>query len=150
MAVVRRLRAARRRRREEGRAGFTLLEVVIALGVLTFGLLGVAAMQLYSLRQGQVGKHTTQASILAQDQVENLMRSTFTALVPTGGWQNVTTVTNSIVTNSGTREDVAFSVDQRISNVTVGFTKSVDVRVTWADQDDPNRALVISTLRYDY
>jgi hypothetical protein len=79
-----------------------------------------------------------------------MMRSNFTAIVATAGWANVTTVTNSIVTNSGTREDVAFSVDQRISNVTVGFTKSVDVRVTWADQDDPNRSLVISTLRYNY
>jgi type IV pilus modification protein PilV len=148
--MIRRLRTAQRRRREQGSAGFTLLEVVIALGVLTFGLLGVAAMQLYSLRQGQVGKHTTQASILAQDQVENLMRSSFAAILPTAGWQTITTVTNSIVTNSGTREEVVFTVDQRISNVAVGFTKSVDVRVSWADADDPNRALVISTLRYDY
>ena len=80
--MIRPLRAVQRRRANPDEGGFTLLEVVIALGVLAFGLLGVAAMQLYSLRQGQVGKHTTQASILAQDQLETMMRSSFTALVP--------------------------------------------------------------------
>jgi type IV pilus modification protein PilV len=141
--------------RAQGRrthAGFTLIEVVVALGILAFGLLGVAAMQLYSLRQGQVGKHTTQAALVAQDRVEELMSLDFSGaeLSATTGWQNHGTETKKIDTSSGTREEEVYTVDERITDVVAGFTKNIDVRVSWADRDDPNRSLVISTLRYNY
>jgi prepilin-type N-terminal cleavage/methylation domain-containing protein len=148
MAVIRRRKDQASAQRSEG---FTLLEVVIVLGILGVGLLGAAAMQLYSLRQGQVGKHTTQATVLAQDRIESLMRMDFlTGLNPTGGWAVVGTNTNTIVTNSGTREELSYLVEQRITNATLNYTKLIDIRVTWSEPDDPNRQLVISTLRYGY
>ncbi len=148
MAVIRRRREAHRKQRS---GGFTLLETVIALGILGFGLLGAAAMQLYSLRQGQVGKHTTQATVLAQDRIERLMRMDFlTGLTATGNWSTVGTETSTIVTNSGNREELSYTVEQRISNVVLNYTKSIDIRITWSEPNDPNRQLVISTLRYRY
>ncbi len=47
--------------------GFTLLEVMIALVVLSFGLLGMALLQTSALRAGQSANYRSQATILAYD-----------------------------------------------------------------------------------
>jgi type IV pilus assembly protein PilV len=47
--------------------GFTLLEVLIALLVLSIGLLGLAALQGVGLRSSQEAYLTSQASLLAYD-----------------------------------------------------------------------------------
>lgn len=48
-------------------AGFTLLEVLIALVILSIGLLGVAALQGVGLRSSNGAYLTSQASLLAYD-----------------------------------------------------------------------------------
>ena len=50
-----------------GSGGFTLLEVLIALVVLSIGLLGIAALQGVGLRSSQGAYLTSQASLLAYD-----------------------------------------------------------------------------------
>jgi type IV pilus assembly protein PilV len=48
-------------------AGFTLLEILIALVVLSIGLLGIAALQGVGLRTSHGAQLTSQASVLAYD-----------------------------------------------------------------------------------
>jgi type IV pilus assembly protein PilV len=48
-------------------AGFTLVEVLIALVVLSIGMLGIAALYLESLRSGRAALYRTQAVTLAAD-----------------------------------------------------------------------------------
>jgi type IV pilus assembly protein PilV len=48
-------------------AGFTLIEVLVALVVLSMGLLGVAALQLTSLRANTSAAQRSQATFLAYD-----------------------------------------------------------------------------------
>jgi len=50
--------------------GFTLLEVVIALGLLAVTLLGVFQMQLYAIRSNTTSRGATTAVHIAEDQVE--------------------------------------------------------------------------------
>ena len=52
--------------------GFTLLEVLIALVVLSIGLLGVAALQGVGLRSSQGAYLTSQASLLAYDMADRI------------------------------------------------------------------------------
>lgn len=52
--------------------GFTLLEVLIAVLVLSLGLLGVAAMQLRALQSSHVSYQRSVATLAAQDAVERL------------------------------------------------------------------------------
>lgn len=55
-----------------GHKGFTLIEALIALLVLSVGLLSVAAMQLKALQSAHAGYQRTVASLAAQDVVELL------------------------------------------------------------------------------
>ncbi|WP_043531601.1 type IV pilus modification protein PilV [Litchfieldella xinjiangensis] len=52
--------------------GFTLVEALIALLVLSLGLLGVAAMQLKAMQSAHVSYQRTIATIAAQDAIERL------------------------------------------------------------------------------
>ncbi|MBU0484844.1 MAG: type IV pilus modification protein PilV [Proteobacteria bacterium] len=53
--------------------GFTLIEVMIAVLVLTMGLLGAAAMQTTAVNGNASAMKLTQATLLANDRVEILM-----------------------------------------------------------------------------
>lgn len=52
--------------------GFTLLEVLIALVVLSIGLLGIAALQSVGLRGSHSAYLTSQASLLAYDMADRI------------------------------------------------------------------------------
>lgn len=53
-------------------SGFTLIESLVAVLVLSIGLLGVAAMQLKALQSSHVSYQRTIATLAAQDAVERL------------------------------------------------------------------------------
>lgn len=52
--------------------GFTLLEVLIALLVLSFGLLGLAALQAYSVKANQSANFRSQATAFANMMLDNI------------------------------------------------------------------------------
>lgn len=52
--------------------GFTLLEVLVALVVITIGLLGVATLQLYGIKNNHSSFYRTQASILGYQIIESM------------------------------------------------------------------------------
>lgn len=139
-----------RRRRGEREQGFTLLEIVICLGILTFGLLGVAAMQLHALRGGAQGRHTTQAMTIAQDQMEDFQRANFAGMTQTAGWVAPQTVKQQIDSNSGTQTEQTYDLSWRITDEVANWTKTVDVRVTWSEPNRPSRQVVISSRRYNW
>lgn len=60
----------------EKNTGFTLIEVLVALLVLSVGLLGVAAMQLKALQSSHVAYQRSVATLAAQDAVDRLWRAT--------------------------------------------------------------------------
>jgi len=67
-----RQRAEHRRRYAGPGGGFTLIEVLIAVLVLSIGLLGLAALQTGALRVGQKAELRTRAVLAASDMVERM------------------------------------------------------------------------------
>lgn len=66
---------ALRRGRKPGRAnqhGFSLIEVLISMLVIGFGLLGLAMMQTLSVRYAQSANYRTQATNLAYDLLDQI------------------------------------------------------------------------------
>lgn len=54
-------------------AGFTLLEVLIALVILAVGILGVATMQISSIQGNSKGRQISEATSVASALLENLL-----------------------------------------------------------------------------
>jgi prepilin-type N-terminal cleavage/methylation domain-containing protein len=53
--------------------GFTLLEVIVAISILTIGLLGVASMQVSAIKGNTLAFGITEATSWASDQIEKLI-----------------------------------------------------------------------------
>lgn len=70
-------------------SGSSLLEVLVAVLVLSIGLLGVASLQLYGLRYNQSAYLRSQATILAYDIIDR-MRSNTDAVIA-GSYDNIDT-----------------------------------------------------------
>ena len=57
-------------RRDRSQQGFSLLEVMIAFGLLAFGVLGVTAAQIAGMKSTRNSRQSSEAMYLAQRQLE--------------------------------------------------------------------------------
>ena len=57
--------------------GFTLIEVLIVMAIFSIGILAVAAMQMTSTKGNASARRMTEATALAENQIENLMQLTY-------------------------------------------------------------------------
>jgi type IV pilus assembly protein PilV len=62
--------------------GFTLSEVLIAIVVLSVGLLGLSAMMIVATNSLAFSKRLTTATILAQDKLEEIKYAPYTSVIP--------------------------------------------------------------------
>ena len=67
--------------------GFTLVEVLIAMVILTVALVSMAELMAITLRMQQLGRNQTAAARMAQEKIDELMNANFTtnASVAIGG-----------------------------------------------------------------
>jgi type IV pilus modification protein PilV len=134
--------------------GFTLIEVLVAIVILTFGLLAVGSMQISAIRGNFMGGNTSIALSLASEKMEDLLNKDY----------NHADLDDSVSGNNGTLSSTT-SVDhqetlseegvvganafyRRIWNVadqTSPITKNVMVIVTW--QNNKHRVSIASIKR---
>jgi type IV pilus modification protein PilV len=122
------------------RSGFTLIEVLIAVSILTIGLLGVASMQVSAIRGNYFSENTTTALCLAEDKMEDLMGKDFddgdlvdTTAANNGNLDSITSVDFQETVNAA-GQVVAGGEYRRIWNIadsTDPEMKTVTVVVTW-------------------
>jgi type IV pilus assembly protein PilV len=126
------------------REGLTLIEVMIALTILAFGLLTMAAMQLEALRGGRSGQVDTFATTLAQDRMEDLQQRAWTHadLAATGNW-------TAAVSRTHPSSGQSYLLDWRVTDLVAGWTRTIDVRVRWDGPKRPNRSRTLSSIRYN-
>jgi Tfp pilus assembly protein PilV len=124
-------------------------EVMLALSILAFGLLGLAAMQLYAMQGRSSGRHSTFAATLAQTHMDELQRRNWTTVTDTGGAWLTQTRNNLVTDDTGNRIEQAYTLNWRITDDVVGVTRLVDVRVTWTEEGGDDRAYSLSSIRYN-
>lgn len=106
----------------ENNAGLSLVEVLIALSVLSIGILAVASLQFSSEFLSRNSADITSASNLASDQMERLMLLPFTHVDLTPGTVSGTSGKYSI------RWDVA---DVDLNSDGVNEAKTINLTVRW-------------------
>ena len=126
-------------------AGMTLVEIMVSLVVLAFGLLGVAALQVRAITESSGGQHLSTASALARNRVEELMRLDWDAAVladSEGDWSAETDLPMA---------DQAFTRAERITDNEADpddtTVKAIEVRVSWTDTKRANRTVLLSSAR---
>lgn len=62
----------RRRRRRPNQAGFTLIEVMVSILLAAVATSGVIGLYMAVTRSSSYSRHATEASVLAEDQLERL------------------------------------------------------------------------------
>ena len=106
--------------------GFTLVEVLVAIVVLSVALLALAGLQIISIRGNSFGNHMTEAVTLAKDVMEEMKNTQ---------WEQIQGSTDAPRGGSGI-------VYHRVCSVTASDEiKTVTVRVTW-DEENHQVALV--------
>lgn len=73
-----------RERRHSSEAGFTLIEALIAIVVLAFGLIGITNLFVVATASNQMGNMTTAATVRSVETLEKLKAVPFDLLAPGG------------------------------------------------------------------
>ena len=131
--------------RARRRGGMTLVEIMVAMVVLSFGLLGVAALQVRAITEGSGGQHLSNASAVARNRIEELSRVAWDAAElnnSAGAWSAATNIT---------AQDQTYARSERISwdnalpaDVAI---KTIEVRVNWDDTKRQNRQVLLTGAR---
>jgi prepilin-type N-terminal cleavage/methylation domain-containing protein len=116
-------------------AGFTLIEAMIAMFILTVSLLALAQLMLVSLDKTQFSNYDTKAVNLAQSKLEEL-RTAFGWEVESGGNSDLLATgthgpeTITLPARSGTLQGIRnFQISWQVTDLTSG-RKSISVTVT--------------------
>jgi prepilin-type N-terminal cleavage/methylation domain-containing protein len=132
-------------RRYGAQAGFTLIEALIALVVMAFGMLALSGMQLSLSRNADVAKQRTEAMRLAQRKIDEYRA--FTSIAPGAGhtivWNSLpASAVETVTTNA------AFSVTTTLGGVIADAMRTVNVTVAWADRTSTtnNQQISISSV----
>ena len=97
--------------------GFTLLEVLLAITILSFGLLAVASMQVAALKGNTHARGVTEGSAVVVDRLEKLMALSYDSIV-----DGSTTVDN--------KYNLTWTVQ---ADTPKTHTKTIVVTATWTD-----------------
>ena len=113
--------------------GFTLMEVMISIIILSVALLALAGLQIISIRGNSFGGTMTEAITLARDKIEDLKRD---------DWENVATGEDTQVARG-----INYARNWAVQEDMVGQTKEVTVTVSW---DNGNHQVSLATTLADY
>jgi len=99
--------------------GFTLVEVLVALVILSVALLALAGLMVRTTRNNSFGGHMTEAATFAQDKLEELKAVSWVAIVPGSDRK---------MGNNGIDYDRSWNVAVN------GNLKTVNMTINWSDQ----------------
>ena len=107
---------------KSNKQGFTLLEIIIALSILSIGLLGLASLQLTAIRGKAFAEDFSKEEILAASRMRSLLALPYTDADLTAG------------SHTDPSPPSGYEVTWQVSdNDPVKSTKTIVLTVTWAD-----------------
>ena len=128
---------------QKNEAGLTLIEVMISLAIFSIGILAVAQLQIWNVKNNTTGNISTQATLLARAKLEDLKNMPFAHAELNVGTHNDA---NNPVDIQGTAGGI-FNRQWTVS----GFAgdpanwRQVDMTVSWNRQGQ-NRQIDLTTI----
>jgi prepilin-type N-terminal cleavage/methylation domain-containing protein len=113
-------------------AGFTLVESMFTLAIMSMSLLALAGLQITALRGNALARSITTAVSIAEQRIEQLKNTSYT---------NIQAEAATPVTAS----NLHFTRQVTVTNGPLPNTKSVSVLVSWQDQSKTH-TLPIATI----
>jgi type IV pilus assembly protein PilV len=113
--------------------GFTLMEVLVAMVLLSVGLLGVANLTIGIIKGNSYSKNVTSATVVAQQQIEQAQRIGYTnanslagnATVSMGGTSFTRATTVSDATPAANMKTVTVSVSWNPGNYSINLNTTI-------------------------
>lgn len=119
-------------RKKINQRGFSMLEVLVTLVIVSFGLLGVAALLATGLRNNQSSEWRTQASILAYDMAERMRANRQAAL--DGSYVTATTATGVVASDKAAwSSSLAQRLPSGSGTVTMTNVRYFTITIQWDD-----------------
>lgn len=122
--------------------GFSLLEVLIALLIFSFGLMGLAALQSFSVKNNQSSNFRSQATVLAY-QIIDAMRANRSAVLTGHYYTDYAATDCQAADPTGTtpaetdlaiwRNNIACALPGGMGAVHFPAVGQVDIEITWTD-----------------
>jgi len=101
--------------------GFSLIEVLVSLVILSISLLALAGLMTTTTKNNSFGSHVTEAATFVQDRLE-LIRAT--------PYVNVVSGNDQITGATG----IVYSRNWNVATNAANTLKSVTITITWTDQ----------------
>ena len=95
-----------------GQSGFTLLEVMVALGVFAVGILGIATMHISSIQGNDFAIEHTETLALAYSTIDRLMALPIVSVVNGQSVDNNNTVTTTVTASTDIDGDGTVDIKQ--------------------------------------
>jgi len=111
----------------KGRTGFTLVEVVIAIFILTVALLGLISVTVMIINGTDFSKRMTTATTLAKDKMEEVKRRPYNTLT-----DGTTTDYLNVDSSSGTSGAYFTRIVTIVGSTPAANMRTVTVEVRWA------------------
>jgi type IV pilus assembly protein PilV len=113
--------------------GFTLIEILVALVLLSISLLALAGLMTTTSRNTSFGGHITEAATYAQDQLEKLRVTSWGSIA--NNWVDTS--------GAGTKTyPSGITYTRTLDVVTSGNIKTVTITVSWTDQTAHSFSLI--------
>ena len=121
-----------------GQGGFTLIEVLVTMLILTIGLLGTAGLTTGIIRGNFFSKNITSGTVIAQTQLEAIQNK---------GYTNATSTNFPATAATVSMGGVSFNRTTTITdNSPASNMKTISVTVTWNEADNAARSVSLQTI----
>jgi Tfp pilus assembly protein PilV len=126
--------------------GVSLVEAMVALAVMAFGMLAVVGVQSTLRLNADIAKQRSEATRIAQ---ENLEQSRTFAVIETAdivgeqtAWEGIVTGTSTVTPETS---NTTYTVVRTVNTYTDPPAKALSVKVTWSDRSGQPQDLTVST-----
>lgn len=110
-------------RRSKKSKGFSLIEVLIALVILSIALLALAGLMGQSTRNSSWGSHLTEAATLAQDRLERFRAVRPQTDIPEG-------INNDLITGV---TGIVYTRTWAVTTNASSTARTITITITWTD-----------------